>query len=197
MEADPSPFDVLNAASQLRGEANSGSTGESLRSKTIPNVSSAIIRCRAVMPALKPYPASPASRADGAAKQWVDVHNDYGGQGVTRESETPAHRYERLSKSIARGMRNPINVYLVAQSCYRCHTVPSERLVNVGGHVAGSMDFEIVSWSQGTVRHNFVRTGIRCLQRRFLSRTAAAHVCGRYDRLILNSAVRSTVTCGY
>ena len=55
-------------------------------------------------------------------------------------------------------MRNPVNVYLLAQSCYRCHTVPDERLVNVGGHHAGSLDFELVSWSQGTVRHNFVRT---------------------------------------
>ncbi len=94
----------------------------------------------------------------GAAKNWVEIHNDYGGPGVTREAEPAAHRLSRLRDSIAGGMRNPINVYLVAQSCYRCHTVPDERLVNVGGHKAGSMDFEIVSWSQGMVRHNFVRT---------------------------------------
>jgi hypothetical protein len=94
----------------------------------------------------------------GAAKNWLEVHNDYGGPGVTRDSESRVHRVERLRNSIAGGMRNPINVYLVAQSCYRCHTVPDERLVNVGGHNAGSMDFEIVSWSQGMVRHNFVRS---------------------------------------
>lgn len=94
----------------------------------------------------------------GAAKNWVDVHNDYGGPGVTREAESREHRAQRLRDSIAGGMRNPINVYMVAQSCYRCHTVPNERLVNVGGHKAGSLDFEIVSWSQGMVRHNFVRS---------------------------------------
>ena len=94
----------------------------------------------------------------GASQNWIDVHNDYGGAGVTKQMETPEHRMQRLRQSIAGGMRNPINVYLLAQSCYRCHTVPNERLVNVGGHKAGSMDFEIVSWSQGTVRHNFVRT---------------------------------------
>lgn len=94
----------------------------------------------------------------GAAADWVTVHNDYGGPGVTREAESQEHRIARLRNSIAGGMRNPINVYLVAQSCYRCHTVPNERLVNIGGHKAGSMDFEIVSWSQGMVRHNFVRT---------------------------------------
>ena len=55
-------------------------------------------------------------------------------------------------------MRNPANVYAVAQSCLRCHTTADEELVNVGGHSAGSLDFEFVAWSQGTIRHNFVRT---------------------------------------
>jgi Cytochrome c554 and c-prime len=92
----------------------------------------------------------------GASKDWINVHNDYGGTGITRSSESPEHRRKRLSDSIAAGMRNPINVYLVAQSCYRCHTVPDEKLVNVGGHSAGSLDFELVSWSQGMIRHNFL-----------------------------------------
>jgi hypothetical protein len=94
----------------------------------------------------------------GAAKNWVALHNDYGGAGMTKAAESPEHRLARLRGSIAAGMRNPINVYMVAQSCYRCHTVPDERLVNVGGHKAGSLDFELVSWSQGMVRHNFLRT---------------------------------------
>lgn len=94
----------------------------------------------------------------GAAKDWVAIHNDYGGPSITRSKETPEHRNDRLVTSIERGMHNPVNVYLVAQSCYRCHTVPDEKLVNIGGHNAGSLDFELVSWSQGTVRHNFVRT---------------------------------------
>lgn len=93
----------------------------------------------------------------GAAQDWLTVHNDYGGPNITRQQETPEHRNQRFVSSIQLGMRNPINVYLVAQSCYRCHTVPDEKLVNVGGHNAGSLDFELVSWSQGTVRHNFVR----------------------------------------
>ncbi len=94
----------------------------------------------------------------GAAKNWIELHNDYGGPGVTRETESASHRNQRLRESIEAGMRNPVNVYLVAQSCYRCHTVPNERLVNQGGHNLGSLDFELVSWSQGMVRHNFVRS---------------------------------------
>jgi hypothetical protein len=95
----------------------------------------------------------------GAAADWVAIHNDYGGANVTKAAETPEHRQQRLDTSIARGMNNPHNVYLIAKQCFNCHTVPNEKLVNVGGHVAGSKDFELVAWSQGMVRHNFLRTG--------------------------------------
>jgi hypothetical protein len=94
----------------------------------------------------------------GAAKSWLELHADYGGPQVTRLTETPVHREVRIKRSIAMGMRNPANVFLVAQSCYRCHTTADEQLVNVGGHSVGSLEFEFVSWSQGTQRHNFVRT---------------------------------------
>jgi hypothetical protein len=56
-------------------------------------------------------------------------------------------------------MLPPDNIYLVAQNCYNCHTVPNEKLVNTGGHKAGSEGFELVAWSQGMVRHNYHRTG--------------------------------------
>jgi hypothetical protein len=95
----------------------------------------------------------------GAGQDWVDVHSDYGGPGVTRGTEPAEHRSQRIERSIALGMRNPENLYLVARSCLQCHTVPNERLVNVGGHAAGSADFELVAWSQGIVRHNFLRSG--------------------------------------
>lgn len=94
----------------------------------------------------------------GAAKEWIDLHDNYGGEGITRLTETPEHRAQRIQRSVDAGMRNPQNVYLVAQSCLRCHTTADEELVNVGGHSAGSLDFEFVSWSQGTLRHNFVRS---------------------------------------
>ncbi len=94
----------------------------------------------------------------GAAKDWLDLHHNYGGEGITRLTESPEHRRLRIANSVNAGMRNPSNVYSVAQSCLRCHTTADEELVNVGGHSAGSLDFEFVSWSQGMVRHNFVRS---------------------------------------
>jgi hypothetical protein len=95
----------------------------------------------------------------GAARDWIELHSDYGGAAVTAATEPPAHRQARIERSIAAGMNNPANLYLVARQCLACHTSPNERLVNVGGHAAGSANFDLVGWSQGTVRHNFLRTG--------------------------------------
>lgn len=95
----------------------------------------------------------------GAGRDWIELHADYGGPTITRAMESPEHRAERIEKSIAAGMNNPANLYLVARQCLACHTSPNERLVNVGGHAAGTPDFELVAWSQGKVRHNFLRSG--------------------------------------
>lgn len=89
----------------------------------------------------------------GAAKDWMGVHSDYGGKDVKAEEESPEHKKERYRKSVAAGMIRPGDLYAIAQNCYDCHTVPNEKLVNVGGHEAGS-NFELVRWSQGEVRHN-------------------------------------------
>jgi len=93
----------------------------------------------------------------GAARDWLELHADYG-VGMNKATETSEHRLVRIQRSIAAGMNNPANLYLVARQCLACHTSPNERLVNVGGHNAGSEDFELVAWSQGKVRHNFLRT---------------------------------------
>ncbi len=93
----------------------------------------------------------------GPAKKWIKIHGDYGGKKVTKEMETPEHKADRFAKIEAANMIRPNDLYRVAENCYQCHTVPNEKLVNVGGHKAGS-DFELVSWSQGEVRHNFLNS---------------------------------------
>jgi len=75
----------------------------------------------------------------GGGKAWNKIHSN---------KEDP----DRLKKSEALGMIRPHDTYAVAANCYTCHTVPNEELVNKGGHTAGS-DFELVSWSQGEIRH--------------------------------------------
>lgn len=95
----------------------------------------------------------------GGARDWLQLHADYGGPNVTRESEPAEHRVARRQASVEAGMNNPSNLYLVARQCLSCHTVPNEKLVNVGHHQAGTAEFELVAWSQGKVRHNFVSSG--------------------------------------
>ncbi len=102
---------------------------------------------------IKPIAGITCESCHGAGKSWIKEHSDYGGKGVTRESETPDHKKARFSKSEAAGMIRPLRLYKVAANCYGCQTVPNEKLVNEGGHAAGS-NFDLVAWSQGEVRHN-------------------------------------------
>lgn len=97
----------------------------------------------------------------GPSKDWLLVHNDYGATTRTRETETDAHRTERIENSISRGMRHPSHVYTLARSCFGCHILDDEEIVNVAGHPVRSKGFDMVSWSQGNMRHNFFRTGGR------------------------------------
>ncbi|MEE8523168.1 MAG: multiheme c-type cytochrome [Thermoanaerobaculia bacterium] len=94
----------------------------------------------------------------GAGADWIDDHNDYGGKGLDHSNEPPEHKAGRIEKSLAAGMRRPSDLYPVVANCFGCHTVPEEKLVNVGGHPAGSADFELVAWSQGEIRHNFLES---------------------------------------
>jgi hypothetical protein len=94
----------------------------------------------------------------GAARDWINVHNDYG-KGFTKATEPADHRAARLSAAVKGGMLRPDDIYAVAQNCYQCHIVTNEKLVNVGGHAAGTADFNLLSYSQGEVRHNFLDSG--------------------------------------
>ncbi len=86
-----------------------------------------------------------------AGKDWEKVHSEFSGK--TEETETKAEEAARWKKAESLGMIRASSIYRLAKNCYGCHVVPQERLVNVGGHAPGS-PFELVSWSQGEVRHN-------------------------------------------
>jgi len=81
----------------------------------------------------------------GASVQWMEPH--------AKEDKTPQEMTSLWAASEAAGMIRPGDVYKFAMNCLACHVVPQEKLVNTGGHPAGS-EFNLVSWSQGIVRHN-------------------------------------------
>jgi Cytochrome c554 and c-prime len=86
-----------------------------------------------------------------AGEDWIKVHSGFSGK--TEKTETKAEKEARWKLADSKGMIRPSALYQLAKNCYGCHVVPKEDLVNKGGHPAGS-DFELVSWSQGEVRHN-------------------------------------------
>jgi len=85
-------------------------------------------------------------RCHGGAVDWLDPHQN---------TEAIPDRAARLAKSESLGMRLTNDIYTLAMNCFQCHTVPNEDLVNKGLHPAGS-NFELVAWSHGEVRHNFL-----------------------------------------
>ncbi len=100
-----------------------------------------------------------------AAKDWIKVHN---------AKDDP----DRLVKAEKLGMLRPGDYYHVAANCFGCHTVPEEKLVNVGGHKAGS-DFELVSWLSGEVRHNLQKSAGKVNEEIPIERRRMLYIVGR------------------
>jgi Cytochrome c554 and c-prime len=86
-----------------------------------------------------------------AGEDWIKVHSQFSGK--TEKTETKAEQDARWKLADSKGMVRPSSLYRREKNGYSCHVVPQEDLVNKGGHPAGSA-FELVSWSQGEVRHN-------------------------------------------
>jgi hypothetical protein len=86
-----------------------------------------------------------------AGQDWIKVHSGFSGKTILFESKAEEKARWKLADS--KGMIRPGSVYQLAKNCFSCHVVPQEELVNKGGHRAGSA-FELVSWSQGEVRHS-------------------------------------------
>jgi hypothetical protein len=87
----------------------------------------------------------------GAGRDWIKVHSGFSDK--KEQTETKAEEEARWKLAESKGMIRTHSIYQLAKNCYGCHVVPQEELVNKGGHRAGSA-FELVSWSQGEVRHN-------------------------------------------
>ncbi len=130
----------------------------------------------------------------GAASGWVKVHNDYGGTGVTREAEPAAHKTERIKKSVEAGMRRPDTFYDLAANCLACHSLARS---GVDGATIGKMleaghpinaDYELVKYSQGTVRHRFYPPKVDVNAEMTSAELARMFVTGRAAMLVTATA---------
>lgn len=97
----------------------------------------------------------------GAASEWLADHDNYGGKNVRREQETPDHKAQRIEQAAAVGMVWPSRIYDVALNCLSCHGMTNPALdgktlsamVDAGHPIHAK--FELVGYSQGSVRHRF------------------------------------------
>ncbi len=85
--------------------------------KSIKSRKSACAGCHFTFVAAKRRPISgiTCESCHGAAKEWINIHNDYGGKKVKRETETAEHRRQRIARSAAAGMITPVRSYETAR----------------------------------------------------------------------------------
>ena len=93
----------------------------------------------------KPIAGVSCESCHGAAKNWIDVHQDFGGKGATKETETPEHRKQRLAKIKEAGMIRPVEIYRLAQNCFQCHTGKAEPAQAPGGASGGDWSRAMLS----------------------------------------------------
>ncbi len=108
---------------------------------------------------LKPQAAAGISceSCHGAGRDWVNTHGDYG-KGITKATESATHREARIAQAINAGMIMSSNLYALGANCYSCHVMTDEKMVNLGGHSPANESFNLLTWSQGEVRHTMLHT---------------------------------------
>ena len=90
----------------------------------------------------------------GNATHWIEVHNN---------EKRP--KPERRQESVAMGMIWPDMKYDIAENCFGCHGMSKlkgseiDALLNAGHPING--DYEIVRYSQGSVRHRFYPPNVK------------------------------------
>ncbi|MGH6719562.1 MAG: multiheme c-type cytochrome [Alphaproteobacteria bacterium] len=130
----------------------------------------------------------------GASSDWFPIHNDYGGKDVKRADETAEHRAARYADAHAAGLLWPDMRYDVALNCMSCHGLDR---ANVDGETLAKMlaaghplkpEFELVQYSQGSVRHRFYPSDFTVNQELDAAGLAELFVQGAAAKLVTASA---------
>ena len=116
----------------------------------------------------------------GGGLDWMDEHNR---RSLSREG--------RIESSTEKGMVHPSTLLSMVKTCYECHVVDDEQLVNRVGHPAISEGFEFLSWYSGEVMHNFltpatgdgVRSHVETMQEIPQSRKRMLYLVGKLQHL--------------
>ena len=105
---------------------------------------------------VKPVAGVSCESCHGAARDWIKVHNDYGGKGVKKEQETAEHRRERLEKSRAAGMIRPAEIYRLAANCYQVWNETFDRRLTSVFAIQSEIAESVVSRLAETLLESYV-----------------------------------------
>ena len=126
----------------------------------------------------------------GASSDWLNLHNDYGGPNVTRDDETPEHKAARRQNARDAGMVWSFMRYDIAKNCMSCHGLSREGLDGdtlakmLGAGHPLNPEFELVRYSQGSVRHRFYPPNVTVNAELSKAGLAEAFVQGQAAKLV-------------
>lgn len=125
----------------------------------------------------------------GPSSDWIDIHNDYG-EYASAEEEPPEHKAKRLARAEEAGMIGAFNLFGIAGNCASCHglsrpDIEGEQLAAMfdHGHPLNA-EFELVRYSQGSVRHRFYPPNIDINAELDDSGLARLYVLGKAAQII-------------
>ena len=126
----------------------------------------------------------------GASSDWFDIHNDYGGPAVKRDAETPEHKAARRQNARDSGMVWSFMRYGIAKNCMSCHGLAREdidgdtlaKLLGAGHPL--NHEFELVRYSQGSVRHRYYPPNVTVNAELSKAELAEAFVQGQAAKLV-------------
>jgi hypothetical protein len=133
----------------------------------------------------------------GASSDWLPLHDNYGGKDVKREAESADHKAKRIADSTAAGLIWPIMKYEVAENCMTCHGLANPNLkaddlakMLGAGHPINP-DFELVKYSQGSVRHRHYPPNMKVNAEMTAKQQAEFYAIGQAAALVSATGVMS------
>ena len=138
----------------------------------------------------KPKAGPSCESCHGASSDWLDIHNDYGGANIKRDDETAEHKAERQQAAVDAGMIWSFMRYEIAKNCMSCHGLARDELdagdlakMLGAGHPLNP-DFELVAYSQGTVRHRFYPPDVTLNSEMSAAELAETFIQGQAAKLV-------------
>lgn len=145
----------------------------------------------------RPKAGTSCESCHGASSDWLDVHNDYGGANVKREDESAEHKTKRQQAAVDAGMTWSFMRYEIAENCMSCHGLARDELeadaltkMLGAGHPLNP-DFELVAYSQGSVRHRFYPPDMTTNAEMSAAELAETFIQGQAAKLVSASAALS------